>query len=236
MMGILDPPTGAPAPGSREGFEAEALGNLSHDLNNSLSVILTSATSLLRREPPDPTTHRQLELIHRSALRIHELTEELTDAVALELGQIELKLVPLDAGQLLAEAVTLAQKLATQRSLRFSGGAGPLWIRGDRLRLQRVFSHLLRSALSASLDGTVQVTLELRPPDLCVRIQEDGTATAYGTDSAFRPSETQRKSLARYVSNGVVLAHGGRFWIEPRGAMNAFLISLPVTERPAHSS
>src|SRR5579872_1516806 len=80
---------------AREELSTEALGSLSHDLNNALSVILTSSTSLLRREPADPTTRRQLELVRRSALRIHALSEELNDALAVDSGQLELKLAAL---------------------------------------------------------------------------------------------------------------------------------------------
>lgn len=240
-MGFQDPP-GDPSPSAPERpgqrFGVDALGILSHDLNNALSVILTSSSSLLRREPHDRTTQRQLELIQRSALRIHELTEELTDAVAVELGQIEFKLAPLDACEVIGEAVAVAQGLSGQRSLRFSSLQGACWIRGDRTRLQRVFAHLLRSALAASLDGVVAVTLELRPPEICVQIHDGAAeppAAVSAAAAALRPSESQRRSLARYVSQGVVQAHGGRFWIEPRGDGSAFLISLPAVEHPAAS-
>jgi signal transduction histidine kinase len=238
-MRFHDPAEGPPPPVPEtraRSFGAEALGILSHDLNNALSVILTSSASLLRREPADQTTHRQLELIQRSALRIHELTEELTDAVAVDLGQIEFKLAPLEAGEVIADAVAAAQSLAQQRSLRFSGLREAHWIRGDRSRLQRVFAHLLRSALAASLDGVVEVTLETRPPEICVQIHDGASAAPASspeTNAAFRPAESQRRSLARYVSQGVVQAHGGRFWIEPREAGSAFLICLPATEHPA---
>src|ERR1700743_770146 len=138
-MGLHDPPEALPSASEApaRSFGVDALGILSHDLNNALSVILTTSASLLRREPADQMTHRQLELIQRSALRIHELTEELTDAVAVELGQIEFKLAPLEAGEVLAEAVAAAQSLAAQRSLLYSGAAEAFWIRGDRVRLQR---------------------------------------------------------------------------------------------------
>jgi signal transduction histidine kinase len=220
----------------------EALGNLSHDLNNALSVILTSSTSLLRREPADPTAQRQLELVHRSALRIHVLTEELSDALAFESGQLELKLAPLEARQVMQEAVEAARQLAKQRNLRLEGGDNPLWIRGDLLRLQRVFAHLLRSALAATLDGTVEVTLERRAAEACVRIHDGGQPEATvsaaapavsSSNASFLPSETQRRSLARYVSHGVLLAHGGRLWIEPQqGGGSAFLVCMPIAEHP----
>ena len=58
-----------------------------------------------------------------------------------------------------------------------------------------------------------------------------------GGDADLSPrGEEYAQSLARFVSNGVVLAHGGRFWIEPRGDGSAFLISLPVSEHPARAS
>jgi signal transduction histidine kinase len=245
-MGIPDLPAGGSSPpsskGSREEFSTEALGNLSHDLNNALSVILTSSTSLLRRQPADQTAHRQLELVHRSALRIHDLTEELTDALAVESGQLELKLAPLETRQVMQEAVETAQQLAKQRNLRFRGGDNPLWIRGDLRRLQRVFAHLLRSALSATLDGMVEVAIERRAAEACVKIHDGGqpestdsaAAPSASSGTAFLPSETQRRSLARYVSHGVLLAHGGRLSIEPQHeGGNAFLVCLPITEHPS---
>ncbi len=207
------------AEGSRERLPTEALANLSHDLNNALSVILTSSTGLLRRQPADPTGHRQLELVHRSALRIHDLSEQLTEALSIESGQIELKLALLEAGQVMQEAVEAARQLAAHRSLRLSAGPGPLWIRGDHVRLQRVFAHLLRSALSGTLDGEIDITLERRDAEARVRSHEGGEPKTTGPAASeeslrFHPSETQRRSLARYVSHGVLLAHGGRLWIE----------------------
>jgi len=221
--------------GSRQQLSIEALGNLSHDLNNALSVILTSSTSLLRREPVDQTARRQLELVHRSARRIHDLTEELTDAVAIGVGQLDLELASLEAGQVLHEAVETAQRQAPQRSLRLSGGDGSLWIRGDHLRLQRVFTHLLRSALSATLDGTVDVTVERRDAQACVRIADGagakpGDSSSSDEASVFHPSTTPHRSLARYVSHGVAVAHGGRLWLEsqPEGG-TVFLVCLPMS-------
>lgn len=219
--------------GSREELPIEALGNLSHDLNNALSVILTSSTSLLRREPADQTARRQLELVHRSALRIHDLTEQLTDAVAIRSGQLDLKLASLETGQVLHEAVETAQRQAPQRSLRLSGGDGTLWIRGDHLRLQRLFAHLLRSALSASLDGLVDVTIERRGAEACVRIAAGAEASGSSLSveaSVFHPSTTQLRSLARYVSHGVALAHGGRLWLEPQPeGESIFQVCLPIS-------
>jgi signal transduction histidine kinase len=245
-MGIPDLAPGGSSPPSSKGsggeIPMEALGNLSHDLNNALSVVLTSSTSLLRREPVDQTAHRQLELVHRSALRIHDLTEQLNDALAVQSGQFELKLAPLETRQVMQEAVEAAQQLAKQRTLRLRGGDSPLWIRGDLLRLQRVFAHLLRSALSATLEGTVEVALERRATEACVKIHDGGKleATHPAADlstssgnASFLPSETQRLSLARYVSHGVLLAHGGRLWIEPQHeGGSAFLVCVPITEHP----
>ncbi len=212
----------------------EALGNLSHDLSNALSVILTSATSLIRREPPDQTARRQIELVHRSALRIHALTDELNDAVAIGSGQLELKLAPLEIGQVLREAVETARERAPKRNLCFSGGGDDsLWIRGDRLRLQRLFAHLLRSALAGSLDGAVEVTIERRGAEACIKIADGGMAQASASpaseDSPFHPSTAQRLSLARFVSHGVAVAHGGRLWLEGQGTV--FLVSLPLVSR-----
>jgi signal transduction histidine kinase len=230
------------AQGSRETLPAEALANLSHDLNNALSVILTSSTGLLRRQPADPTAQRQLELVHRSALRIHDLSEQLTEALSIESGQIELKLALLDAGQMMQEAVEAARQLTAHRSLRLSAGPGPLWIRGDHVRLQGVFAHLLRSALSGTLDGEIDITLERRDAEACIRIHEGGpkaTGPSVSEESLrFHPSETQRRSLARYVSQGVVLAHGGRLWIEAPDQHqshggSAYVVSLPICEHPA---
>jgi signal transduction histidine kinase len=221
--------------GSRGELPIEALGNLSHDLNNALSVILTSSTSLLRREPADEATRRQLELLQRSARRIGDLTEELNDAVAIGSGELDLKLASLETGQVLQEALETAQRLAPQRCLRLSGGDGPLWIRGDHLRLQRVIAHLLRSALSASLDGTVDATIERRATEACIKIADGVGAKASGSSassegSVFQPLKTQHRSLARYVSHGVAVAHGGRLWLEPQPEGGTlFLVCLPIS-------
>jgi signal transduction histidine kinase len=156
----------------------------------------------------------------------------LSDAVAIGSGQLELKLAPLEIGQVLHEAVETARGLAPKRSLQLSSGEGPLWIRGDHLRLQRVFAHLLRSALAGSLDGAVEVTVEQRDAEACVRIAgSEGAASGSPSPeeaSVFHPSATQRQSLARHVSHGVVAAHGGRLWVEGQGAGTAFLVAMPL--------
>jgi signal transduction histidine kinase len=100
----------------------EVLAVVSHDLRNPLNAVLLAATILDDYTDAIRWTERerkQIAAIRSSAQQMAGLIGDLVEVVALEAGQRVLHREPVDAAQLLAQALELHRGLATQRGSRF---------------------------------------------------------------------------------------------------------------------
>ena len=152
---------------------------------------------------------------------------------------------------ILAETVMATlMELAANRRIHLSLNYGnsdwkrSLWVNGDALQLQRVFSNLLINAINHSRRGDhVEVVLEPQTSYQVVKILDTGAGIQHeqfphlferfyqGHSDYGVLSQRQAKGsgLGLYLSRQIIEAHNGIIWAEnrvPNGAIFGF--KLPV--------
>jgi len=129
----------------------EMLRTSSHDLRGSIGIV-SSAASLLQMDGLTEQERQQfLDMMSRSLTNVHAILTDLMDLSRLEAGQETLQIEPIDAAQLLSEAVAGAQPMATQKSIILrSDGVPTLNVKTDRIKLRRIIQNLLVYALKCT--------------------------------------------------------------------------------------
>ncbi|HYD50777.1 MAG TPA: HAMP domain-containing sensor histidine kinase, partial [Terriglobales bacterium] len=156
------------------------LAMLGHELRNPLTAILLSAQLIERTAGVDPRLERHHAVIGRQARQLHRLVDDLLDVARVTTGKVGLKRERINLGELVRHSV---------QSLVGDNQAGPLvslriadeevWVSGDPVRLEQIFSNLLSNALKYTpASKNIEVSLESTGGEAIVRIKDEGIGVA----------------------------------------------------------
>jgi signal transduction histidine kinase/ActR/RegA family two-component response regulator len=151
------------------------LAMLGHELRNPLAAVRLALAMLGRTsDPADVARHRAV--IERQALLLSRLIDDLLDVARVTYGKVSLRPEILSLDEILRAC---AQSL--EPSFRMSGLTLRLAIepdvpvRGDRIRLEQVFSNLLSNAIKYTLrGGEVELSLRVEQGLAVVRVTDSG--------------------------------------------------------------
>jgi len=199
---------------------------ISHELKTPVALI-KGYVSTLRRD--DVSWEREivddsLKVIEEEADRLTELIENLLDASRLQAGALAINLTDLSIDQL---ADRIASRFRTQSkehqiSTDFPSSFPP--ILADETRIGQVLSNLISNAIKYSPSGgEIVVKGVVRPDAVVICVSDHGTGIAAGDlpyvfDRFYRSKDASRTTkgagLGLFLSKAVIVAHGGRIWVE----------------------
>src|SRR6266576_5448641 len=104
--------TVAPASDAVDGFADDYLSIVAHDLRGSLNSIIGWAELIKRKALPEEGNVRAGETIIRQAKQQLELINEIVDTWRLLSGNLQLKLAPMDAKELVHQALHAVKESA----------------------------------------------------------------------------------------------------------------------------
>jgi signal transduction histidine kinase len=214
------------------------LGILGHDLRNPLNAIVTSA-SLLRRRAEDEKLTKPIGRILSSADRMARMIDQLLDFTQIRLGTgLRLDCLDFDL-QKVCQTVLEALEAADEgcaAELRFAGS--PL-VFGDADRVSHLVSNLAGNALHHRVPGTpVHVGVDgTQETSLRLEFHNEGCVPPELVPTMFEPfhGNAEKKSghssglgLGLFVSQQIVLAHGGRIAVDSSEARGTTVtVELP---------
>lgn len=130
------------------------LAMLGHELRNPLGAICM-ASALLSRKTADLPPLRELSVIERQAGHLTRLVDDLLDVARITQGKVVLKRERLNLVEVARSAYEVQQTPARDRDLsyEFRVGQDPVWVDGDRQRLEQVFTNLITNAIKYTRRG-----------------------------------------------------------------------------------
>ncbi len=216
-----------------------ALGEMSaavsHELNQPLAAMktyLAGARLLLRRNRPDEAL--------ASFGRIDGLIERM-GAITRQLKSYARKgsdtFVPVNLGDALASSLSIMEPQLRQRQVRIARVLPnqPVFVMGDRVRVEQVIINLLRNALDATKsESDPEIEIILAAGDTVTFTVRDNGPGIEDLDALFEPFYTTKQpgdgvGLGLAISSGIVNDHGGRLTARnsQRGGA-VFEMRLPV--------
>ena len=238
-----------------ERLRTALLSSLSHDLRTPLATIEGAASSLLEEPGVLPAEARGelLQSILEESRRMARLVTNLLDMIRVETGALAVQ----KAWQPLEEALGVAL-LRLEDRLRAHPVKAKLpsdlpLVPIDELLVEQVFINLLENAAKYTPPGT-PISIEAWPEDhtVVVEVADRGPGVPAGQEEAvfgrfYRAAGTTTagagagSGLGLTICRGIVTAHGGRIWLEPRaggGAAVRFTLPLdgpPIEQLPGDS-
>jgi signal transduction histidine kinase len=226
----------------------EFLAMLAHELRTPLAPIRTATQLLAFAERDSTIPTRVRAVIERQVQNMTRLIDDLLDVSRITRGAVELHMVPIEVGRVLAQAVETASPLLQRREHRLTVSVPepPIHVCADATRIEQAIVNLLANAAKFTARGG----------DIAIRVdnQQDETIAISVTDNgrgiskALLPrvfeiftqgSHSLDRSdgglgLGLTVAHRLVEMHGGTLTVQSEGAGRGsqFTISLPRAHGP----
>ncbi|MBN1303231.1 MAG: PAS domain S-box protein [Anaerolineales bacterium] len=223
-------------------MRSSLVATVSHELRTPLASIKGYASTLLAEDVSwDQTSQREfLEIISNEADRLTNLVNNLLDLSRIESGDFKLSYDECPLEKLIIHAAQGAKLQADNTfDVHIDPGLPPLF--ADSQRLETVLRNLIENAVKYAGELAsirVEVTYQKEPKNLHIfrvfdngpgipqeehkrifksfyRINDDLTRLATGT------------GLGLAICQGLVQAHGGEIWVEPKESGTCIAFSIP---------
>ncbi len=213
---------------------------LAHDLKTPLTSVL-GYLSLLAEVPDMPAEQkaRYVNIALDKAQRLEKLINEFFDITRYNLQQAELEEEEIDLSYMLVQMTDEFYPLlnAHGNTVNLQTNENIL-IRGDPVKLARVFNNILKNAIAYSYRETViDVWTECEENEVRICFRNRGkTIPARKLDFIFkkffrldeaRTSDTGGAGLGLAIAKEIVSLHGGTITAESAEELTTFCVSLP---------
>jgi two-component system, sensor histidine kinase and response regulator len=219
-----------------------------HDLRAPLTAVFNYLDLVREQEAGFISVEslQNLDLAMKASRWMVQMVNVLLDASKIESGQMNLRLVDCDVGDLLAEAIDAIRSLADEKNIIFH----PVHLRGvvDRDTIARVVQNLVTNAVKLTPPGgDVKVTLRVHEHHLRIEVTDHGPGIAaqyhpkifekFGQlDTNVRQS-VPSSGLGLYFCKLAVEAHGGRIGVDSEvGRGSTFWLDLPTAGPRVHAA
>ena len=225
------------------------LSVVAHDLRNPLNIVSLAAHTLLS-QLADATARRTVERISRSAQRADQMLRDLLAISAIETGAFTVESAPVDAAELILGALESQYSLATSASIIVAADVSPGLppLRADEKRLMDVLENLIGNAVKFTpAGGSITIGANNQGNEILLWVKDSGSGIdpeqlPHVFDRFWQAQKKERRGIGLGLSicQGIVLAHGGRIWVESAlgvGTTMFFTIpTVPQTEPKQRSA
>ncbi len=227
-------------------MKSNLISTVSHELRTPLAAIKGYATTLLAEDVEwDIQSQREfLTIISNETDRLSDLVNNLLDLSRIESGSLKLSRTECAIDEIIQQAARRAPLQPTNRfEVDIEPGLPPL--HADPTRLETVLRNLIENAVKyAGPRASIRIRVTGGENAIIFRVEDDGPGippeerhrvfqSFYRVDNSLsRPASGAGLGLA--ICQGLVQAHGGEVWVEPRarGACIAFSIPLNMELKP----
>jgi two-component system, OmpR family, sensor histidine kinase KdpD len=219
-----------------EQLRSSVLSSVSHDLRTPLAVI-TGAASTLLEEKIEPTVRRELTdtILHESE-RLNRLVQNLLDMSRLEAGALRIAKQWQPIEEVVGSALGRMEKVLGIRNVVVRMADGITLVPLDSVLVEQVFVNLLENAAKYSPAGTpIELIVRASPVEVEIEVADRGPGVPQGQEERIFEKFHRGSSapggagLGLAICRGIVLAHGGRIWVERRdGGGSSFRFTLPI--------
>jgi PAS domain S-box-containing protein len=222
----------------------EFLATVSHELRSPLQSIVGWSQLLGARRTTNIDDYREgVAVIERNARIQAQLIADLLDVSRISVGKLRLQVEEVDVGQIIADAVASARRLAMDKSVRFEVAAdtGAGAVRADPVRLQQILSNLLSNAIKCTPAGGT-VTLSARELDGSMQfvVLDDGAGISpdflphvfenFRQEDGASTRQHEGLGLGLTIVKKLVDLHGGTIQAASsgRGQGSSFEVRIPM--------
>ena len=227
-------------------LKSRFLSTVSHELRTPLSLIVGLSNMVLYEESTNielPQTFRDdLERIYASAQHLDGLIRDVLDLAQTELGQLRLSWDTIDLSEVVRLSALVGEQLVREKDLNWHADIAtePVFVRGDRTRLQQVILNLLHNAVKFTQQGTISLSVAVQENLVTVFVRDTGLGIDQEEQAVifneFRRSERAESGgygglgIGLTISKRIITLHGGDIHVHSSGQNgegSLFYFTLP---------
>ena len=155
----------------------EFLATLAHELRNPLAPIRNALAVLKISGDNRDVFTKSREMMERQLAQMVRLVDDLLDVSRISRGKIELKLAPVELASIIHHSIETSRPLAVTagHAVRITLPEEPIYLHGDPVRLQQVFSNLLNNAYKFTPPGgQIHLTARRVGDEVTVSVHDNG--------------------------------------------------------------
>lgn len=227
-----------------EQLRTALFNSISHDLRTPLASITAAVTGLLEGGEIYQSEAREalLQTIKDGARRMNRLVSNLLDKARLESGMLKLNREWCDIQDIVGVVLDQLQETLEDHPVEVDIPPELPLVKADFSLIEQVLTNLLENASKYSPPGTgIALSVRQVGEELQVSVADRGCGIPDGDqerifDPFYRlhlPHRVSGTGLGLSICKGIVEAHGGRIWAEPRSGGGAvFTFALPIDQQP----
>ncbi len=228
-----------------DALRSALLSSVSHDLRTPLTVIKAAASSLLQEDVHwDEEARRSFALsVEREADRLNRLVGNLLDMSRIEDGALKPEKDWYQVTALIQDVLDRLQPLLQGRKVSLYLPTDLPAVELDYLQIDQVLTNLVENAVRYTPpESPIEVSAQRSGEEIMISVADRGPGIPEDDyerifDKFYRvlntkdhhPVSPPGSGLGLAVCKGLVEAHGGKIWAEPRpGGGTIFFVVFPV--------
>jgi PAS domain S-box-containing protein len=221
-------------------MKSSLVSTVSHELRTPLAAIKGYASTLLAEDVQwDHASQREfLSVISDETDRLSNLVNDLLDLSRIEAGSLRLSLDECPIEDLIQKAAKGTHLHNGNRfEVEIEADLPPLY--ADATRLESILRNLIENSIKyAGAHALIRVTVQKEKENILFRISDNGPGipadkakqvfdSFYRLDNSFS-RVTSGAGLGLAICQGLVHAHGGKIWVEPRQKGTCIAFNIPL--------
>ncbi|HEX8322716.1 MAG TPA: ATP-binding protein [Tepidisphaeraceae bacterium] len=163
-------------------YKSRFLSDMTHELRTPLNAVISLARLLIDRADGDllPEQEKQVRLIHRSAVSLGDMIDDLLDLAKIEAGKTDVYAASFNLSDTLAALRGIFRPLLRDGvQLNVAEPVGLTELRTDERKLSQILRNLVSNALKFTESGCVDVSTETGPDGTVIfRVTDTGIGIA----------------------------------------------------------
>ena len=153
--------------------------NVSHEVRTPLTSIIAPLQSLRQGDVGSLNIDQNdlLDQMHRNAIRLLDLINQMLDFSKLEAGKAHLRLASVNLAEYTGEISFLFNEVASRKGLKleyqYEGNAEEA-VYIDKDRYERIITNLIRNAIKFTSDGGIGISLSREPGHYILKVTDTG--------------------------------------------------------------
>ena len=221
--------------------KSEFLANMSHEMRTPLNTVL-GFSEVLSEELEGPLNDKQKRfatLIHRDAMHLLNLVNDILDLSKIEAGRLDLERERFEVMPAVEEVLSSIRPRGVSKSIDIECQGQPtLAMQADRVRFKQMMYNLLSNAVKFTPEGGhVRIGAQQKDGFVEISVADTGVGIPKTEQEAiFDPFYQAARTKLVHEGTGLGLAitkrlveqHGGRIWLQSDpGQGSLFTFTLP---------
>jgi signal transduction histidine kinase len=211
-----------------------------HELRTPIQPIINAIYLLQSPNLSQQKRNQYMDIIKRNTEKLGRLAEDILDVTKIESNSLKLMDEKIDLYDLIVNSIEdfkrNIQLIYKDLIVTYEGVDKPIFVKGDRLRLNQVMQNLLDNAGKFTKQGSITVRTQLEPNMVKVLVKDTGIGIHpeifSKLFSKFVTKSDRGTGLGLFIARSIVQAHGGRIWAESGSNVGAtFIFTLPLSDQ-----